>query len=363
MTSQDLHRDVGQTLWLGFHGTEPPRDFLDAIAGGDVGAVLWFGRNLVRRADDSIDLEAIVRANQAFHDAAASGAPPPLISLDQEGGRVQRIREPATRWPPMMSLAKVSPEVCEQVGQAMARELFSLGFDLDFAPVLDVHTNPQNPVIGDRAFGQEAEAVCARALAFARGLEAGGVIPCGKHFPGHGDTSEDSHLALPVLDHGMTRLEAVELLPFRRAIAAGMPVIMTAHVVFPALEPDVPATLSKRAMTGLLREQLGFDGVVVSDDLDMKAVADRFAPGEAAVQAIVAGCDALLLCAREDIQQASREALLARATDDPAFRLRIGEAAARVRKLKARYFASAPARPDWQAVCGSAAHRALAATL
>ncbi|HET6611220.1 MAG TPA: beta-N-acetylhexosaminidase [Kofleriaceae bacterium] len=363
MISSDVRRDVGETLWLGFHGTTPPPALLAAIGDGDVGAVVWFGRNLLRLDNGELDLEAVARANEAFHGAAASGSLPPLIAVDQEGGRVQRIREPATRWPPMMAAADKSPELCERAGEAMARELCAIGFDLDFSPVLDVHSNPQNPVIGDRAFGTDPEAVAERALAFARGLRAGGIIACGKHFPGHGDTSEDSHLALPVLDHDLARLEAVELLPFRRAIAAGVPVMMTAHVVFAALEAGVPATLSAAVIAGLLRERLGFAGVIVSDDLDMKAVADGYAPGDAAVRAIAAGCDALLLCAREDVQRESQASLVRAATDDATFRNRLASAAGRVRALKARHFETAGQRPDWRAVCGAPAHRELAAEL
>src|SRR5262249_19623677 len=155
--------------------------------------------------------------------------------------------------------------LAEQVGRAIGDELRALGFDVDFAPVLDVHTNAANPVIGARAFGVDAESVARRALAFARGLDAAGVLACGKHFPGHGGTATDSHRELPRIDHDWERLERIELLPFRRAAEAGLPMIMTAHVLFAALDPERPATLAPSVVTGLLRGTLGYRGVVVSD--------------------------------------------------------------------------------------------------
>jgi beta-N-acetylhexosaminidase len=220
-----------------------------------------------------------------------------------------------------------------ELGREIGAELKGWGFDINFAPVLDVNTNPDNPVIGDRAFADEPEAVALRALAFAEGLAEAGIVGCGKHFPGHGDTSTDSHLTLPRLDHEMSRLESVELLPFRRAIAAGFPMLMTAHVVFAALDESVPATLSPKVVTGLLREKLGFQGVIVSDDMDMKAIADNFGVGDAALMALVAGCDVLLLCRDRDHQEAAREALISESEKSAAFRRIVGRAADRVSRL------------------------------
>jgi beta-N-acetylhexosaminidase len=222
------------------------------------------------------------------------------------------------------------------LGQRMGTELAEWGFDIDFAPVLDVHTNPANPIIGDRAFGETPEVVAARALAFAEGLQAAGILPCGKHFPGHGDTATDSHLALPRLDFAMERLREIELAPFVAAIAAGVPMLMTAHVVFASLDSAVPATLSPAVVTGLLRNELGYQGVVISDDLDMRAIADNFSVGEAAVAAIDAGCDVLLLCRSLEHQAEARGALLSKALEDAGFRAKISESAARVRSLLVR---------------------------
>jgi beta-N-acetylhexosaminidase len=256
----------------------------------------------------------------------------------QEGARVQRIKAPEEHYPPMFSFAhqedRVAAKAAQVLGEKMARELLSWGFDIDFAPVLDVHTNAANPIIGDRAFSDEPEAAALRALAFSRGMLAGGILTCGKHFPGHGDTATDSHLSLPRLDHDLSRLRAVELLPFERAIEAKLPMIMTAHVVFAALDETVPATLSRKVITGLLREDLGYSGVVVSDDLDMKAIADNFGVGDAAVAAVDAGCDVLLLCRNRDHQEEARTALHKKASTSSAFRERISQSAARVRLLR-----------------------------
>jgi len=359
-----MRDDIGQLLWIGFAGpvTASLRDRLDR---GDAGATILFKRNLpIAGSEELVDLDALVAMTAELHRRAPDGTPA-LIAIDQEGGRVQRVRAPATTWPAMAALDRfTAPEdaaLAEAVGRAIGDELAALGVDIDFAPVLDVHTNPANPIIGDRAFGTTAEAVARRALAFARGLDAAGVIACGKHFPGHGDTATDSHLELPLVDHDWERLERVELAPFRSAAAAGLPMIMTAHVVFAALDAARPATLSPEVMTGLLRDRIGFRGVIVSDDLDMRAIADHTGAGPAAVAAVRAGCDVLLLCRDEDHQAEAEAALIRAAETDSELRRRIGEAAGRVRALKQAHAAARAQRPPAsRAVVGSPAHRELA---
>ena len=327
--------DIGQLLWVGFDGTEAPAPLLARIAAGDVGAAILFARNIQ-------DIDQLTRLIAALHDAAP--ADPLLVALDQEGGRVQRVRAPATVWPPMLRLGEHpdADALAEPVGRALGDELAALGFDVDFAPVLDVLTNPENPVIGDRAFATTPERVATLAGAFARGLAAAGVIPCGKHFPGHGDTHLDSHLALPRVDQPAERLRSVELAPF--AALPDLPLLMTAHVVFPAFD-EVPATLSTRILGDILRRELGYRGVVLSDDMEMKAIADHFGIADASVRAIRAGCDGLLLCHAEALQHEVHEALLHAAEKDSGLRARIGEAAARVRALKQRHAADWRDRP------------------
>lgn len=366
-----MREDIGQLLWVGFAGTSVPPALRTKLEAGEVGATILFKRNLVFEvapgggvAQEVVDLDALIALDHELHRIAPDGTPA-LIAVDQEGGVVQRVRAPATQWPPMRShdgLAAPDDEaVAERVGRAMGDELRALGFDIDFAPVLDVHTNPANPIIGDRAFSTDAEPAARRALAFARGLDAAGVLACGKHFPGHGDTATDSHLELPRIDHDWDRLERVELLPFRRAAAADLPMIMTAHVVFAALDAHRPATLSEQVVTGLLRGKIGYRGVIVSDDLDMNAIAAHMGADVAAVGAIRAGCDALLLCRDEANQAAAEAALVREAERDSEFRRKIGQAAHRIRAMKLRHAqnqarGAVPARE----IIGSFEHRRLA---
>ena len=191
-----------------------------------------------------------------------------MVAIDHEGGRVLRLGEPFTQFPPAAVVGRTrNPDLAYRVGHAMGVELASVGIDLSFAPVLDVHSNPANPVIGDRAFGSDPALVSEMGIALMRGLHDGGVLSCGKHFPGHGDTEKDSHLELPVVRRSRAELEQTELVPFRAAIAAGVPMLMSAHVLYPALDPEHPATLSRAILTDLLRGELHFDGVVASDDL------------------------------------------------------------------------------------------------
>lgn len=224
---------------------------------------------------------------------AAIGRPNILIGVDHEGGRVCRTPAPMTRYAPAARWAKSAASV----GRAMGRELASLAFNVSFAPVLDVHTNPQNPVIGPRAFGATPEEVVAAALPFMRALHGQGVIACGKHFPGHGDTAVDSHLGLPTQSSNLDELRERELKPFAAAIAAGAHMLMSAHILYPAVDARDPVTLSRRFLTDLLREEMGFRGVVVSDDIGMGAMKGYFDDSEAAVRLVEAGADMLMVCA------------------------------------------------------------------
>jgi beta-N-acetylhexosaminidase len=363
--------DVGQLLWVGFQGTTAPPELLARLEAGRAGATILFKRNLVitKPAGAAVpvevcDLDALVALNRDLHRSAPDKTPA-LIAVDQEGGLVQRVRAPATMWPPMMSHdglpAGEDERIAEQVGRAMGDELRALGFDIDFAPVLDVHTNPSNPIIGDRAFGHDAASAARRALAFARGLDAAGIVACGKHFPGHGDTDTDSHLELPRVDHAWDRLESIELAPFKLAAQAKLPMLMTAHVVFAALDATRPATLSEKVVTGLLRNKLGYKGVVVSDDLDMRAIAGNMGIDHASVEAIRAGCDVLLLCCNEEFQAQAEVALIKEAERDSAFKARVGEAAARVRAMKKAHADSLKAHAALgRDVVGSFEHKRLA---
>lgn len=215
-----------------------------------------------------------------------------FVAIDHEGGRVCRTPAPITRF----GYAAQWASQAGAVGEAMGRELASLGCNLNFAPVLDVHSNPNNPVIGPRAFGRTVAEVSAAALQFIPALERQGVLACGKHFPGHGDTSQDSHLELPVLQQDLGALRERELKPFAAAIRAGVSMLMTSHILLPRIDANAPVTLSQVFNRQLLREEMGFEGVVVTDDIGMGAVAKLFAEPQAAVQLLKSGADLIMMC-------------------------------------------------------------------
>lgn len=339
MAESELRALAGQVIVAGYPAGDPPEAIRRRLSERALGGVILFKRNLEGLAPVEV-------AEHLAGIAAATAGPAPLVAVDQEGGRVERLKSPVLELPPMRALGDHDDVgLTRRVGATLGAQLAALGFTVDFAPVLDVDTNPANPVIGDRSFGADPEKVARHGLAFAAGLAEAGLLACGKHFPGHGDTAQDSHFDLPSLPHDMERLERVELVPFRAA-AGAVGSIMTAHIVFEALDPDRPATLSKRVITGLLRETLGYDGLIVSDDLEMKAIADHFTPGQAAVEAIAAGCDALLICKTVSLVDEAAEALASEASHDPAFAARLREAAARVHAARARLTCAPVTDPD-----------------
>lgn len=231
-----------------------------------------------------------------------------IISLDHEGQRVMRTPPPLTVFPNAQKFAKRSAEVAT----AHARELRTLGVNLSWAPVADVHSNPKNPIIGERAFGDSPQAVCQYASEYLIALEKEGILGCAKHFPGHGDTSTDSHLELPVVNITEEELWQRELPPFKALIDAGVSFVMTAHILYPKIDPTAPATMSPKILDGILRKRMNFDGVVVSDDLDMHAVAARFsASPDATIQAVNSGCD-MFIVARHHPEQEDRATLTAK---------------------------------------------------
>src|SRR5262245_31986569 len=278
-----LRRQVGQLLIAGFDGQALPVELRALAREFGLGGVILFARNISEPE----------QVAELCYDASRLVPELPLwVSVDQEGGRVARLKAPFTEWPPMATLGRSgNVALAERFGRALASELKAIGITLDYAPVLDVHTNPQNPVIGDRALAEKPELVGQLGAAIIRALQAEGIAACGKHFPGHGDTSTDSHAELPLVEHPVERLRQVEFLPFRAAIEVQVASIMTAHVLLPALDEERPATLSRRIVSGLLRDELGFEGLILTDDLEMKAVSAQYTIPAAAVMAIDAGCD------------------------------------------------------------------------
>jgi len=292
---------TGALVWGGFDGPQAPGPFLDAIASGGLGGVLLFAfRGNVRT---KAQLRAMLREIQ---DAARRGGLPPVpVGVDQEGGTVIRIGYRAT-FPSAMAIgATGDPAYAERAARAVGEGLRADGIAVNHAPVCDVNSEPRNPVIGTRAFGDDAERVAEFAAAWVRGSEGVGVATTPKHFPGHGHTSQDSHLARPEANVDRATLERRELVPFRAAFAAGASGAMTAHVRYPALDPKDGATVSRPILTGLLRGELGFAGVAVTDALDMKGIIDALAPDRIVTHAIAAGADAAMVTTGLDLQLAA----------------------------------------------------------
>jgi beta-N-acetylhexosaminidase len=313
LAEMTLEEKVGQLLMVGFSGPKPSEELLAFIKTGCVGGVILF-------ADNVADPAQVTELTGALQEAAGGSRKgwPLFIAIDQEGGAVVRFTRGGTVFPGNMATGATGrEEYAYRSGKAMAVELAALGLNMDLAPVLDVNLNPDNPIIGIRSFGADPEAVARLGAATVRGLQDGGVLAVGKHFPGHGDTTVDSHLNLPLITHPVSRLDAVELLPFRAAIRGGVAGIMTAHIVFPALEAVAgrPATLSASVVTALLRRQMGFQGLVITDCLEMEAIAANYEIGAAVFQAVLAGADQLLISHTFAKQQTAYQAILSRVAD------------------------------------------------
>jgi beta-N-acetylhexosaminidase len=352
MSVRELRRHVGRLAIVGFGGHSVPDDLRALIAEFDLGGVIYFARNVA---------EPRQLAELSREVAALARDWPLWISVDQEGGRVQRLKAPFTEWPPVKTLGRSGDAgLARRFAAALATELLAVGINLDYAPVLDVLTNPRNPAIGDRALSDRSDDVARLGAVLIETLQAAGVAACGKHFPGHGDTSEDSHHELPVLDHDRRRLDAIELPPFREAIAADVASIMVAHLSLPALDPDRPTSLAPAVVQTLLKDTLRFPGMVLSDDLGMQAVSGSRSLPVAAVGALVAGCDGVLLCnAGVDEQARALEAIIRAAESNELTTTRIDDAMARQRRAKARFLANRRPAPDL-ALVGCEAHQVLA---
>ncbi len=301
---------VTQLVVVDFTGIEPTPEVQQLIEGEGIGGIILFAKNIASPRQ-------VARLTNTLQTIAAHASRPPLlISIDQEGGPVTRIGDPVTVFPSAMAIgATGSAAFAEQAGTVTARELRSMGVNVNHAPVLDVNTNPQNPVIGVRAFGDDPEVVAELGIAYLRGLQGQGVLATAKHFPGHGDTNVDSHVDLPSVTHDWMRLMETELLPFRLAIAAGCDGIMSAHIDVAAIDPSgVPATMSGLAIDGVLRGQLGFRGLVFTDSMRMQAIARYHSAGYATLAAVQAGADMILACG-EIAQQREMITALRRAVE------------------------------------------------
>jgi beta-N-acetylhexosaminidase len=313
-------------LQPGFVGTKPPDWVRRRLAEG-LGGVALFARNVVDAAQVA-ELTAALRAEK----------PDVIVAIDEEAGDVTRLyARTGSPWPGNLALGEIDdPALTADIAFRLGGELAAAGITLDYAPDADVNSDPNNPVIGARAFGADPDLVSRHTVAWIKGLQRAGVTAAAKHFPGHGNTSVDSHLDVPVIKASRAELDAVELVPFRAAIDAGVVAIMSAHLRVPALDPDLPATLSPRIMTELLRDELGFTGLVVTDGIEMRAISDRFGLEHATVLALVAGNDAICIGgdhADEPTAVCLRDAIVAAVRRGELSEERLADAAARVERV------------------------------
>ncbi len=279
-------RAAASKFLLGFEGTSLPRELAALLQDGLAGVAIY-PRNFA-------SLEGLRALTAQIRQAAAQ---PVLIGIDQEGGTRFSLPEPFTQWPSPADLGRLNdPTAVERVARTIGRELRAAGVNMNFAPMLDLHVNPASSVTAGRSFGADPEHVARMGAGFIRGLRGAGVLACAKHFPGHGDAQIDPHEELPVFRGTARRLDAMELVPFARAVAEGVPAIMTAHILLPDLEPRRPASLSRKLLHDTLRKRMGFGGVILADDLGMGAIRKRYAPSEAAIEALRAGTDIIMLC-------------------------------------------------------------------
>ncbi len=291
MQTLSLTAKIGQRLVAGFPGTEPGEDFLELVRRYKVGNVILFRENIVNEKQLTAlceRLRSVIASETGF---------PPFITIDQEGGVVTRLPDEETNVPGAMALAAAGdPQDTYRMGYLTAVRLRKCGVNFNLAPVMDINCNPNNPVIGVRSYGDDPARVAEYGSAMLRGLTDGGVYACLKHFPGHGDSVVDSHLGLPCIDKSLQQLETAELVPFRAGIQAGAPAVMSSHILFPQLEPKhIPATMSRTIMTGLLREKLGFEGLSVSDCMEMQAIQAYYGTVNGVLASMGAGVDLIFI--------------------------------------------------------------------
>ena len=328
MDALQAKRTAGSMLLVGFHGAtldEATARHLKELAPG---GVILFTRNF----ENPAQLHSLVESVRE-----ASGTQDLMVAVDQEGGRVNRFKEPFTIFPSAREIGSTGNDYLPYVmGKAMGLELLAAGVNTNLAPVLDVDTNGKNPVIGDRSYGSDPYLVSRMGIQLIAGMQEAGLVCCGKHFPGHGDTFEDSHLTLPAVSHSLDRLMEIELVPFANAADAGVDMIMTAHIIMKAIDPEFPATLSHKILTGLLKTRLGFEGVIVTDDMEMKAIADNFGGPDAAVKSVIAGADLVCVCHTASLQTEIRDRIASAIVAKEISEDRLSDAVTRLARLKNR---------------------------
>ncbi len=326
-----LEEKVGQLLIIGVEGKSFSGEMDNLIRNYHVGGVILMGENISTTAKMLQLINDIKKANEP-------NKIPLFLSVDEEGGRVSRLPTGIPKLPPSAQIGKQNDETLSyDVGRYLAEVLHEFGYNMNFAPVLDVNSNPENPVIGNRSLGANPERVAKLGVSTMRGMMDNGIISVVKHFPGHGDTVVDSHKAMPKVEATLERLRNVEFVPFRKAIEEGVDAVMVAHILFPVLDTDYPATMSKAIITGLLRNEMQFDGVIITDDLAMGAIVNEYTVPEAAVQSFIAGSDLLLIVSDYENQVLTVKSLVTAFEAGEIPEERLNESVKRILTLKEKY--------------------------
>lgn len=326
-----LDEKIGQMVIAGIDGYEVDDNVMSMIQDYHVGGIILFSQNI----KDSHQLLSLINS---LKDANSKNKIPLFMSVDEEGGRISRMPEEFKNLPTNKTIGRVNnKEFSYKVGSVIAEEISSLGFNMDFAPVLDINSNPKNPVIGDRSFSGDPQVVSSLGIQTMKGLQQGGVIPVIKHFPGHGDTSVDSHVGLPLVDADLKRLNSFELVPFSDAVKSGADAVMIAHILLKKIDAQNPASMSKTVITDMLRKQLKFDGVVITDDMTMGAVTKNYKIEDAAVKTVNAGADIVLVCHGYENEKAVIKALKSGVESGNIKEEKIDESVYRILKLKQKY--------------------------
>jgi len=331
ISEMTLEEKIGQMFIVGFKGYEVHESIQTMLQKYHVGGVILFGNN-IKSADQLLQLV------NSLKDIHTENELPLFISVDEEGGRISRMPPQLHKLPSSESIGEVNnSEFSYNIGNVIAEEIKTFGFNMDFAPVLDIFSNPKNTVIGDRAFGKDAETVSKLGVQTMKGIKAGGIIPVVKHFPGHGDTQVDSHVGLPSVSYDMERLKSFEFVPFKTAIDSQADAVMISHILLERIDPENPASLSKTVITDLLREQMNFDGVVITDDMTMGAIEKNYIISDAVVKSVNAGSDIILVCHGYDNQVNVMDTLKVAVENGSVSEERIDESVCRVLKLKIKY--------------------------
>lgn len=326
-----LDEKIGQMMFAGVSGTALQQETTSLIQKAKVGGLILYGNNLETPQQTVTLMNDLMAAN-------SNNRLPLFLGTDQEGGKVVRLPGALKNFPTNKKIGDINQSKFSfEIGQLLGEQLKAFGFNLDFAPVLDVNSNPNNPIIGDRSFSNDPAIVSKLGIQTMKGLESEQVIPVVKHFPGHGDTSVDSHLELPKVTKSLNDLNQLELVPFKEAINNGADVVMVAHILLPKIDPQYPSSMSKEIITGMLRKQLGFDGVVMTDDMTMKAITNHYAIGQAAVDSIKAGSDIILIAHEYANITAAIEAVKTAVSNGEITEERINESVQRIVKLKEKY--------------------------